>query len=316
MAPDEIATRGVLACLLEAAAPKPGNVSRRRKAADATFGDFLASAAAIGPALAAAARGDEGAGGLAAGAAIRTAVEATRRYVGTNTNLGIVLLVVPLARAAGRVREPESIPVGTLRAALEEVLAGLTVEDAREAYAAIRLAAPGGLGQVEAEDISGEPTVSLREAMRLAAERDDVAREYALGYPATFDVGLPALLAHAAAGPERAVVQAALTLLAACPDTLIARKAGVEAARAASAEARAVLELGGIRTPAGRRRLAVFDRALRRGGGRLNPGTTADLTAASLFAAYLTQGERPFEAYPDGGAGGEGHARREGGGSP
>jgi triphosphoribosyl-dephospho-CoA synthase len=316
VAPDEIATRGVLACLLEAAAPKPGNVSRRRKAADATFGDFLASAAAIGPALAAAARGGDGAGGLAAGAAIRTAVEATRRYVGTNTNLGIVLLVVPLARAAGRVREPESIPVGTLRAALEEVLAGLTVEDAREAYAAIRLAAPGGLGRVEAEAVSGEPPGSLREAMRLAAARDDVAREYALGYPATFDVGLPALLAHAAAGPERAVVQAALTLLAACPDTLIARKAGVEAARAASAEARAVLELGGIRTPAGRRRLAVFDRALRRGGGRLNPGTTADLTAASLFAAYLTRGERPFEAYPDGGAGGEGHARREGGGSP
>ncbi len=315
MTPADVATRGVLACLLEAAAPKPGNVSRRRDAADATFGDFLASAAVIGPALAAAARGGDGAGGLAVGAAIRTAVEATRRHVRTNTNLGIVLLVVPLARAAGAARETGSIPVDTLRAALEEVLAGLTLEDAREAYAAIRIAAPGGLGQVEAEDISGEPTVSLREAMRLAAGRDDVAREYALGYPATFEVGLPALLAHAAAGPERAVVQAALTLLAACPDTLIARKAGVEAARAASAEARAVLELGGIRTPAGRRRLAAFDRALRR-GGRLNPGTTADLTAASLFAAYLTRGERPFEAYPDGGAGGEGHARREGGGSP
>ncbi len=316
MTPGDVAARGVLACLLEAAAPKPGNVSRRREGVDATFGDFLASAVAIGPALAAAARGAGGADGIAVGAAIRAAVEATRRYVRTNTNLGIILLFVPLARAAGRARETESIPVDTLRAALGEVLARLTVDDAREAYAAIRLAAPGGLGRVTAEDVSGEPTVPLREAMRLAAARDDVAREYALGYPTTFEVGLPALLAHAAAGPERAVVQAALTLLAARPDTLIARKAGVAAARAASAEARAVLDLGGIQTLAGRRRLAAFDRALRGGGGRLNPGTTADLTAASLFAAYLTRSERPFDACPDGGAGGERHAHREGGDTP
>lgn len=315
MSPAEVATRGVLACLVEAAAPKPGNVSRRRAAADASFADFLASAAAVGPALAAAALGAGRPGGLGVGAAVRSAVEATRRYVRTNTNLGIVLLFAPLARAAGVAREAGAIPSGALRAALEEVLAGLTIDDAREAYAAIRLAAPGGLGRVEAEDVAGEPTVPLREAMRLAAGRDDVAREYALGYPATFEIGLPALLAHAEAGAERAVVQAALALLAARPDTLVARKGGPEAARAASAEARAVLDLGGVLTAAGRRRLAAFDRALRRAGGRLNPGTTADLTAASLFAAYLTRGERPFAT----GAGhGEavvrGGPHREGGG--
>lgn len=314
IAPDDVARRGVLACLLEAAAPKPGNVSRRRDGPDVTFADFLASAAAIGPALAAAARGadDPGGGGLGVGAAIRAAVEATRCYVRTNTNLGVVLLLVPLARAAGAAgdsvtdatagiaggtagADPGAVPVARLRAALEAVLAGLTLEDARETYAAIRLAAPGGLGRVEAEDVSGEPTVPLREAMRLAAGRDDIAREYAEGYPATFEIGLPALLAHAAAGPERATVQAALALMAARPDTLIARKAGLEAARAVSAEAAAVLDLGGILTPAGRRRLAALDRTLRREGSRLNPGTTADLTAASLFAAYLTRGERPFE---------------------
>ncbi len=293
MTPETIAERGVLACLVEAAAPKPGNVTPWRPARGTAFADFAASALAIAASLAAAARGAGAPAGLAPGAAIRAAVEATRAATPTNTNLGIILLLVPLARAAALV-PAGGRPLGApaLQASLDGVLAGLTVADARDAYAAIRLAAPGGLGRAESEDVANEPTVDLRAAMRLAAARDDVAREYAEGYPVTFGIGAPALRRHADLGLERAAVEAALEILAVRPDTLVARKAGDAAAREVSAEARAVLSRGGFRTAAGRRRLAQMDRALRRGG--LNPGTTADLVASSLFVHLLAlEARRP-----------------------
>jgi triphosphoribosyl-dephospho-CoA synthase len=294
---EQIAARAVLAALVEAAAAKPGNVSPSRPARDACFADFASAALATQPALAAAARGPGVPGGLAVGAAVRAAAEASRAAAPTNTNLGIVLLLVPLARAAALVPAPAGrVPAAPLRRALERVLADLTVDDARAAYAAIRLAGPGGLGRADAQDVAGEPTVTLREAMRLAAHRDDVAREYAEGYPTTFELGLPALRRHAGLGPERAAVQAALEILAARPDTLIARKAGVEAARAVGEEAGAVLAAGGVRTREGRRRLAALDRTLRRARGRLNPGTTADLVAASLFVWFLEEGRVGGEA--------------------
>src|SRR5206468_624526 len=147
-------------------APKPGNVSPVAGFRDATYEDFLASAVAIGPELAAA-------GVRPLGATIRAAVEATAAWVPSNTNLGLVLLLAPLARAALR---SEDAP---LRTRVGATLAETTVADAREAYAAIRLAHPGGLGRSADQDVDAAPTVTLREAMRLAAERDAVAREYA-----------------------------------------------------------------------------------------------------------------------------------------
>src|SRR5947209_5600087 len=89
----DVVTAAQLACLLEASAPKPGNVSPGRHFADARYEDFLASAVAIGEPLA-------GAGTRAVGATVRLAVEATARWTRSNTNLGIVLLLTPLARAA------------------------------------------------------------------------------------------------------------------------------------------------------------------------------------------------------------------------
>src|SRR5213595_4304414 len=179
---EDVAAAAQLACLLEASAPKPGNVSPFASFRDATYEDFLASAAAIGPALAAA-------GERSLGVTIRTAIEATARWAPSNTNLGLVLLLTPLARAALRV-PPEG---GSLRSALAAALAESTVADAREAYAAIRRAGPGGLGRTREQDVAGTPTVTLREAMALAAERDAVAREYATDFQTTFDAGAPAL---------------------------------------------------------------------------------------------------------------------------
>jgi triphosphoribosyl-dephospho-CoA synthase len=276
--PAEVAAAGQLACLLEVSAPKPGNVSPDRHFHDTRYEDFLASAVAIGPALAEA-------GTKPLGTTIRDAVEATLRWTRSNTNLGIVLLLAPLARAALR-------PGGSLRKRLSQVLAETTVGDAVEVYSAIRRARPGGLGEATAEDVAAAPTVTLREAMALAAARDAIAREYVTGFALTFDAAVPALRAARKDGLPwtDAVVEAYLTLLDLSADTHIARKLGPAEAEAVSHRVRQVRAAGGTRTANGRDALAALDTELRDSRNRRNPGTTADLTCAALFVVIIEGG--------------------------
>jgi triphosphoribosyl-dephospho-CoA synthase len=212
-------------------------------------------------------------------------VEATRRWTRSNTNLGIVLLLAPLARAALR-------SGGSLRERLTRVLAETTVADAAQMYAAIRHAGPGGLGASSAEDVSDTPTVTLREAMALAADRDAVAREYVTDFALTFDVGVPAIRQsrQERLGWTEAAVEAYLTLLASTPDTHIARKLGTTEAEAVSRRAMEARAAGGTRSAAGLKALAALDAELRDPRNRRNPGTTADLTCAALFVVILEGG--------------------------
>jgi triphosphoribosyl-dephospho-CoA synthase len=273
----EVAVAAQLASLLEASAPKPGNVSPGRHFGDTRYEDFLASAAAIGAPLA-------GAGARGLGATIRLAVAATSRWTSSNTNLGIVLLLAPLARAALLDQSG-----GNLRSAVGEVLEATTVDDAREVYAAIRLAAPGGLGHAESQDVADEPTLSLLEVMRLAAARDGIAREYASRFDTTFERGVPALESARRDGLswDEAVIETFLTLLAVAPDTHVIRRAGEQAADEVSRHARAALEAGGVRSASGLRAIDEMDHALRDARHIRNPGTTADLTTAAIFVVLL-----------------------------
>jgi len=275
----DVAALAQLACLLEVSAPKPGNVSPKTAFHDARYEDFLASAVAIGPAIA-------GAALHPLGVTIRSAVEATRRWTVTNTNLGIVLLLAPLARAA------LTRDAGSLRDAVRSTLAQTTVADANEVYAAIRLVSPGGLGTVPDQDVAHPPTVSLLEAMALAQGRDAIAREYVSGFATIFDRGAPALCRARAAGLpwSDAIVHAYLTLLAAAPDTHIARRAGAAAAGDAQRLAQAALDAGGMHRPAGRAAVAALDQALRDPRNARNPGATADLTAGAIFVTLLEHG--------------------------
>jgi triphosphoribosyl-dephospho-CoA synthase len=268
-----------LACVLEATARKPGNVHRYADFVDATYLDFVLSAAAVAPVF-------EQAAGRPVGETVLAAVWATRRLTATNTNLGIVLLLAPLAAVP-----PES----ELRSGVRDVLAGLTVGDSRDVFAAIRLARPGGLGDAPEQDVRGEPSLPLREVMALAADRDRIARQYAYDYVDVFDVGLPSLTdeLRTAADLEAAVIGCQLRLLAAFPDSLIARKRGSAEAVEASRRARAVLDAGDRHTDAGRRAAGDFDAWLRADGHSRNPGTTADLVTACLFAA-LRDGSLPW----------------------
>lgn len=281
---EDIALAAQLACVLEVSAPKPGNVHRFRDFHDARFEDFLISAVAIGPAMRAARH-------VSVGETIWRAVRDTRRWAGTNTNLGIVLLLAPLAKACGPGARPERRR-RDWRSRLRRVLADLTVEDARLAYRAIRLAAPGGMGRVDQGDVAQEPELTLREAMELARERDAVAREYVTDFAVTFELTCPALRRHWKDGDSLsdAIVQTYLTVLAEVPDTLIARKVGRRVAEDVSRRAREALSAGGVRSPAGRQAVEKLDRFLADERHQLNPGTTADLVTAGLFVCLVEEG--------------------------
>ncbi|HWA16311.1 MAG TPA: triphosphoribosyl-dephospho-CoA synthase, partial [Gemmatimonadales bacterium] len=280
--PSDVSAMVSIACLLEAGAPKPGNVSPGRPFKDMKYEDFAASALAIAPVL-----GQAGQRPL--GETIREAIRATRRWTPANTNLGIVLLLAPLARA---------LLMGNgspLRVSLEQVLSATSVTDAIDAYTGIREASAGGLGSVQGQDLSDQPTIPLLDTMKLAADRDSVASEYATSYAITFETALPALRDARGLGlPWReAVVETYLTVLAAYPDTLIARKCGREVAEEISYRAAAIHKLGGVRNDAGRSALEQFDVELRDPHNRRNPGTTADLTCSAIFVALAVDGWKP-----------------------
>ena len=271
---DSVARAAQLACVLEVSAEKPGNITPTHAFDDTSYEDMLRSAIAVGPELARA-------GERAVGETVLAVVEASRRAAPANTNLGIALLLAPLAKA--------TLDSGPLRARLGATLRALDVADARAAYAAIRRSGASGLHERVEHDVRSEPTVGLREAMASAAQRDSIASEYVTDYVLTFDAGLPALVAALGDGlaVREAIVELHLRLLDRAPDTLIARKRGADAAARVSAGARAVLAAGGVRTAAGRRALRSFDASLREPGNALNPGTTADLVTATLFVAQV-----------------------------
>lgn len=262
------------ACLAELNALKPGNVHREGDGHGMRVADFEQSAAAAAALI--------GAPGLSVGARIEGAVGATQRIVGQNTNLGIILLAAPLAQAALQ-------PGGDLRERLAKVLEAVSVEDARAAYRAIRLAKPGGLGNAPQHDVDAEPSVTLLEAMRAAETRDRIAWNYTHDFVDIFDLGLK----WRQGGLKRwgdvpwVVTYVYLGFLAHIPDTLIERKFGGAAASDVRDEARPI-EAGLSQSTAPEEMaapLTAFDRSLKERG--LNPGTSADLTVATLFAAAL-----------------------------
>lgn len=275
----EIGQAATLACLLEATIPKPGNVHRGADFENARFEDFVVSAVAIGPAMQTASAG--------VGSAVHAAVRATQSWVGHNTNLGTILLLAPLA----------AVPPGnSLEAGVARVLDRLDARDAREVYAAIRLAQPGGLGEVDAMDVAETPPPDLLAAMRAAADRDLVAAQYVRSFANVLqDVAEPlAKWLDAGAALQKAVVRTHVRLLARYGDSLIARKCGLETSNAAQARAAQAERLGEAGDDEGYwREVADLDFWLRCDGHRRNPGTTADLIAAGLFVLLRDGRLRP-----------------------
>jgi triphosphoribosyl-dephospho-CoA synthase len=260
-----------LACVWEATVPKPGNVHPGANFADVTYADFVASAVVIGPIL-------ERAAEIGVGQTVLEAVRVTWETVGTNTNLGTLLLLAPLAAVPDEMQLADGIG---------GVLGRLAQDDTRLVYQAIRVSGAGGLGHAEKADVFGDVPANLPlvEAMRLAADRDLVARQYTNSFA---DV-LAGPAAWIEEGVSRgwslsaAIVHAHVRQLAACGDSLIGRKCGSQISEHARERAAAVVAAGAPGQAAYKRAADELDTWLRADGHRRNPGTTADLIAAGLF---------------------------------
>jgi len=263
------------ACHAELEALKPGNVHVHAGGHGMETSHFERAAAAAAPAISDPA--------LSVGARILSAVEASFAATGLNTNLGIVLLCAPLAAAADAATGPPD-----LRARLKRVLDGLDVADADQAFRAIVIANPAGLGEAGRGDVKAKAAITLREAMALAAGRDRIARAYVTGFDDIFTFALPELAAarEHAATESLAITALHMKLLATFPDSHILRKHGADAAEAVRSEAQACIRLW---HPAPREEtlsgLIALDRSLKARG--LNPGTTADFVVTTLFADRL-----------------------------
>jgi triphosphoribosyl-dephospho-CoA synthase len=265
-----IGTAATLASIYEATAPKPGNVHRGADFEDVTYGDFVTSAVVVGPIVA---RTSE----LGIGRTVLEAMKATHAAVKTNTNLGTLLLIVPLAAVSDG--QPCSARIGS-------ILGELTPDDTRYVYQAIRVSSAGGLGRVETADVRDNPppTLTLVEAMCLAADRDLVARQYGNDFADVFRIA--AWIEEDVASGESlnvAIVHAHIHQLSTEVDSLILRKCGPQVAEQARLHACRVLDAGGPGEDEYERAVEDFDFWLRSDGHRRNPGTTADLIAAALF---------------------------------
>ncbi|SAK98116.1 ATP:dephospho-CoA triphosphoribosyl transferase [Caballeronia hypogeia] len=270
------------ACRLDVETSKPGNVSVASAGHGMTSAQFIASA-------------DTAAAGLftpgaSVGARILDAVRRTFDAVGCNTNLGIVLLAAPLCAALERIApdaSADAIDASRWHAATRDVLANLDIDDARLAYRAIALANPGGLGDAPEQTVHAPPTVTLRAAMALAADRDSIARQYENGFADIFGAGLEAAGAVAPSGGHHAMLDAFLAFLAGWPDSHIVRKQGTAVAQSVTRDA--ALHRANWRTsgrPTTSAELDAWDAGLKARG--INPGTSADLAVATLFVALMT----------------------------
>ncbi len=262
------------ACRAELSALKPGNVHVHSAGHGMDVAQFEASADAAAPWIAAS--------GEKVGTRILRAVEASFAAAGCNTNLGILLLCAPVAAAAEMNLE------SNLRDRIRAVLAGLDADDAAAVYAAIRKARPGGLGEAPEQDVSMPPTISLLEAMSLAAGRDRIALNYTTGFEDIFEFGLPVLTRAKSLGEDENLATTTLHMayLAQFSDSHIARKHGEAIANDVRQRAIALRDLW---DPIAQRKnvsaLLDFDAELKR--RNVNPGTTADLVVATLFVASV-----------------------------
>ncbi len=299
MNPELIAKIAQIASVLEVSGhPKPGNVHRTQDFDDMVFEDFLISGVVIGDSIKKAAergqmyRNDTGSlKKIRLGEIIKEAIIETDKWIGNNTNLGIVLLLTPLAAAAGM-----SEDFTYLRENVGKVMDATTPGDAVNFYDAINIADAGGMdnhaeldvADVEARDRLIKENINMYEVLDMSSKWDLLSYELTNLMPVTFETGFPTFRSvKPEYGINKAIIQTFLTILSENPDTLISRKYGNDIARMVSADADSILQNGGALSSVGLDLIIEFDKQLVR--NKLNPGTTADLTASSIMVAYLNE---------------------------
>lgn len=276
------------ACVLEATAPKVGNVHPGARFNDLTFEHFVAAADITALTMANVRDVDS------MGPAMLAAIRQTRSATGTNVNLGIVLLLGPLL--AGEPDFDTGCDLLRWKSGVARTLNQLTEQHGGYVAAAIAAADAGGLVQdsVSASDPlninqyrdCGERIApyDLIQAMRSAADRDRIAEQYAGGFVDLFDHVVPTIRDSVIETGDLlgGIVKAHVRLIADRGDSLIARKNGraaSESARQWAAECLRSYDQHSVRR---------FDARLREDDHKMNPGTTADLVAAGLYVGLRT----------------------------
>ena len=265
----------------DTAALKPGNVSVYADGHDMTVADFHRSAEVATPFIC---RQD-----WRYGQRLYSATEATLEAVGCNTNLGMLLLFIPLVMAAEKGFSTST----ELRERLKQVLADMDQQDAVDMFAAIRLAQPGGLGKAEQHDVNEVATCTVLEAMQLASHRDNVALQYINHYQHLFEQGLPTIrgFVNSWNSVEWAIVACHMEFMASLPDSHIVRKHGMQVAEKIRKQSGAIKKtFTSYKDPQAARDLLMdFDERLKT--KKINPGTTADLTTTSLLVYNLVHNQ-------------------------
>ncbi len=313
--PDYSKARHIAKCLetailFEVSANKPGNVNFVVGFEGTRVEHFLASAVAAAPSFEQAARrGIEvtneklAIDNVQMGQLMKDCVADIDAWqTGGNTLLGTVMLFMPLAVAAGMTPiDNNTFDLTALRRNIKLAVESTNAEDAVHVYEAIDIAKPSGLNGAPDLDVKAadsktrlvKENVSLFEVFKIAASYDDVCFEWVNNYPITFGLAYPYLMeALKTKGLNTAIIHTFLKVLAERPDTFISRKIGKAKAQEVSMEAAEVLKLGGLDTFQGKKSIIEFDKKLRDSGNDYNPGTTADITAATLALCTLS-GYRP-----------------------
>lgn len=301
-----------LAILFEVSADKPGNVNLITGFEGTRYEHFLASAIATAPFFEVAAekgvavsQGEIRIADIGLGQIIRDCVKSINVWQkGGNTLLGTVILLSPIAAAAGMtsIMRENIFEINELRKNLQNVIESTTSEDAVNAYEAIKIANPSGLNKAPELDVNNpnsvsrilEENISLYEVFKMAAEYDNVCSEWVNNYPITFNIAYPYLAEqiNKYESLNAAIIRTFLKVLSEFPDSFIARKVGVGKAKQVSVKAREILELEQHDVLAAKEMLKKFDLELRQSDSLLNPGTTADIIAAALGLLVL-RGYRP-----------------------
>jgi triphosphoribosyl-dephospho-CoA synthase len=296
-----------LASLLELAGwPKPGNVHRTQDFKDTKFEHFLAGIAAIQPSFKRLCEKiyklsynkDKDYESIELGLFYKKATkEMIKWQSGGNVLLGHILILSPLAAAATICFKKKSLKLNDFKYHLLKVIDNSTVQDTLNLYEAIRTCNPGGLGKVEKYDITDENSIreiqndkiNLRKIFEFSKEYDLISSEYSTGFSIILTEGLPYFLEQFLQfhSPNIATVNTYLKILSNHPDTLIIRKSGIDAAIYVSETAKTILQRRGISSEEGLELTIELDKELQRKDGNLNPGTTADLLAGTIFCALI-----------------------------
>lgn len=296
---NEIGKLGEIATLLEVSAyPKPGNVHRTQDFEDMKYEDFLISSVCIGQPLRNVTEKtfhyypnliDQ----INVGEDILGCVEHTNRLVKTNTNLGIALLLIPLAASVATITSDESINV--LPGKLDLILKYSQPDDAIAFVKAIVLSNAGGMDKkTDKYDVNNDNTINdiiqnninLFNLLEMSSKYDKLSYELTHKLPVLTKIGFSTYTDLTNQYTKNdATLELYLRILSTTPDTLISRKYGEKIAKNVSDKAKSILKDTDIATEERKDSLIEFDNYLR--SNKYNPGTTADFTAASIFISLI-----------------------------